>query len=234
VRILVVSDDVLDAERMLRQLSSEGHTCVHVRSGSEALAAALKDDPDLLVCDLEMSDVPPLSVVRAIKAQAPHLPVIAIADWPAEWRAICDAAGISCILRKPIELDSLREQISLVVKSRTALRVLLVDPDSIHRIRVTKNLGALGCEVKSFDSAASCFEAVAGGTSAGLVVADADIPGLTELIAWCRGAHVPIFAFSADSGGAHAERMIRAGVALMLSKPVDCSALLTQARFLAG
>ena len=79
MKILVVDDDPEIADLVKTVLSDGGHDVADVASGSAALQASIMHEYDLLICDLMLPDLEGTEIVRALKAQAPHLPVV---DYP--------------------------------------------------------------------------------------------------------------------------------------------------------
>jgi len=69
-RILVVDDEIDLLELVRYNLVKEGYDVVCVGSGEEALKAARKDPPDLIVLDLMLPTVDGLEVCRRLKAEA--------------------------------------------------------------------------------------------------------------------------------------------------------------------
>jgi two-component system phosphate regulon response regulator PhoB len=69
-RILVVDDEADLLELVRYNLMKEGYDVACVASGEEALKAARKDPPDLIVLDLMLPTVDGLEVCRRLKAEA--------------------------------------------------------------------------------------------------------------------------------------------------------------------
>lgn len=79
--ILVVDDEPANLA-LLRQILAPDYTLVFARCGEEALAAAAKHHPDLILLDIQMPDMDGYTVCRRIKghAQTEHIPVIFVTD----------------------------------------------------------------------------------------------------------------------------------------------------------
>jgi two-component system alkaline phosphatase synthesis response regulator PhoP len=77
-RILVVEDDRDIAELVAHYLERAGHAATIVSSGPEALAAARRDRPDLLILDRMLPGLDGLEVCRTLRAdrQTSDLPII--------------------------------------------------------------------------------------------------------------------------------------------------------------
>ncbi|MCK5687649.1 response regulator, partial [Myxococcota bacterium] len=153
MKVLIVEDDPGTCQMLETVLATAGHSCRIVTSGSAAIMAALTEEHDLLICDMGLPDLPGSEIIRAIKAQSPRLPVVAIGDDSADvWEQQVLDAGGSCYLPRPVHEEDLRMEVNMVEKARLQLNIVLVDPDAIHRIWVGKTLESLGCQVQSFDT----------------------------------------------------------------------------------
>lgn len=235
MRVLVVDDDPEILRFLARLLGADGHEVETRARGADALTASLLRDFDLLLCDLMLPDLEGIEVVRAIKSQSPQLPVIVISALDKDvWEQPCLDAGAACYLQKPIRIGELRREVRLVKEARANLRVALVDPDAIHRTRVLKALEQLGCDVRAFDGVEAALEALSSEPlPLSLLLVDAAEPEALRALAFARERQIASFVFGQVSSDEE-ERLMRAGAALLLPKPVDCDALIVQARFLAA
>lgn len=233
MKVLVVDDNADIATMVATVLTKDGHDVSKACSGSEALSAALLSEYDLLLCDLMLPDLEGTEIIRAIKAQSPRLPVVAMSALDSDrWREACAEAGASCLLQKPIDLKRLRFEVSLVQKARLSLAIALVDPDAIHRIRMQKTLSALGCAVGAFSSTTPAQQHIELGHAIGLIVIDAEAEGAAAFVRWGKQQDILSFVFSGQANANSEDQMLRSGAAFLLRKPVDMDTLLTQAGFL--
>ena len=233
VNILLVDDDVGVGKAIGELLQSEGHVVTLATLGSQALQLTLARDFDLMLCDVMLPDFPGLEVIRAVKAQAPQLPVIVLTGVDAaQWQRACEDAGAALFLAKPIAPADILREVALVQMARLNLRVVLVDTDPIHRTRLTKTLVAIGCTIDAFGSAAAANLSHQPTDQPSLWVVDAADPDILGLVEARRRDQVPVFAFGGPSPGQE-EQLMRAGVALFLAKPIDIDSFLTQASFMA-
>ncbi|HYG60181.1 MAG TPA: response regulator [Symbiobacteriaceae bacterium] len=117
-RILVAEDD-LDIARLVQfQLQFNGFQVTHAPDGSEALKAARKDPPDLILVDWMMPVMDGLQTVKALKGdpELKHIPVILMTaraqghDIEAGMRA-----GAAAYLVKPFPLEQLVSTIAEVL-----------------------------------------------------------------------------------------------------------------------
>ena len=75
MRILIAEDDQVLADGLLRTLRSAGAAVDHVASGSEADAALLLQNFDLLILDLGLPQMSGLEVLRRLRGRGSHTPV---------------------------------------------------------------------------------------------------------------------------------------------------------------
>src|SRR5215203_6944812 len=68
--ILVVDDNPLNLQLVIRTLDGSGHRILAARSGAAAVDVARKTRPDLILLDVMMPDMSGFEVCRALKADA--------------------------------------------------------------------------------------------------------------------------------------------------------------------
>jgi CheY-like chemotaxis protein len=104
VKILLVedSDDIRDAFTGL--LRAEGAYVVPVATGGAAVAAALREDFDVLLTDYGLPDVPGDFLIRQVLAIVRRRPrVIVITGYGEPYTTWARQAGAELVLIKPIE-----------------------------------------------------------------------------------------------------------------------------------
>lgn len=82
-KILVIDDDVRMRRLVTRVLASGGYAVQEARNGSEGVAAATREQPDLVVCDITMPEMNGHRVLQTLR-EAPataHLPFIFLTGW---------------------------------------------------------------------------------------------------------------------------------------------------------
>ena len=227
MKILVVDDDPAILNLCATALRAQGHEVQTCSAGNQALAAALMHVFDLALCDLNLPDVHGLEIVRAIKMQAPDLPVIVISALdPREWRLKSVEAGADHFIQKPLRLDVLRHEVKMAGLGKARLSVALYDPDDADRTRLEHALRHAGCEVRV---AADLDDVLLGKPDLTIVAAE---PGVESVVFQAGAERVHCFVL-VPRGTALDDRLLRMGASLMVEKPVDPEALLVQARFLA-
>lgn len=229
MRILVVDDDPAILNMLGEVLRKAGHEVAPCSRGEQAIHKALLADFELVLCDLNLPDVHGLDIIRAIKAQSPHVPILVLSALdPAEWEAQTKSAGAVRWLRKPLRLDDLRREVAMAERSLPRLYVLLFDDDEIHRNRVRNELVRRGSTAVHLTSADQLTEE----GRPGLVLIDAGHKDLDEVLAWATLHNVSAFVFHDLATIVDEDRVLRLGASLVLTKPVNVESLLVQSQWL--
>lgn len=110
---MVVEDSALVAGALRLLLEETGHRVSTAGSVAEAIAAAVRERPDVMLLDLTLPDGDGLEVLSAL-ARAGRSPVVSVAvtgHHADDVRDRCVAAGCTDILVKPIAAMALPGQI---------------------------------------------------------------------------------------------------------------------------
>lgn len=112
--ILVVEDNELNADMLLRRLQRKGYAARHARNGQEALDMIAVAPPDLVLMDLSLPVMDGYEAARHIKAGPyAHIPVIALtAHALVEDKAKALAAGCDDYDTKPVDFTRLQSKIN--------------------------------------------------------------------------------------------------------------------------
>jgi CheY-like chemotaxis protein len=120
--ILVVEDNTLASEVLVRRLSRRGHAVTSASNGLEGVTKAQAELPDIILMDMDMPIVDGWEATRLLKAGAATqtIPIIAITALSSdEDREKSIAAGCDAHEKKPVEIDRLLELMeSLMLKRR--------------------------------------------------------------------------------------------------------------------
>ena len=233
MKILVVDDDRFIGDYIAKALRDAGHDAVYLQSALKALAAVVEQPFDLMLCDLVMPGINGIQTIRSIRNRLPNLPVIVLSSLERRrWEARCRLAGAAWYLQKPVSVEDLIAEVSLVEASRVTLKIGVIDFDPEHRVRLVGELGALGCFVRSWSSLPEMVRDYPHGPAElTLLLVDTESPDVITALGWAREYHVPAVAFG-PPGAVQQEHMLRLGASLCVDKPVDGHGLLVQARFL--
>lgn len=115
LRILIVDDNVDNAESLSMLLRLNGHRTLAVYDGQSAIDAADQFRPDALLLDLGLPKLSGIDVCRRIRSQpwGRDMKIVAITGWgQQEDHRRSAEAGFDCHLVKPIEYEKLHAAIS--------------------------------------------------------------------------------------------------------------------------
>jgi len=122
LHILLAEDNVVNQRLTVWMLHKWGHSVVVTGNGTEALAALAHETFDLVLMDVQMSDLDGLATTAAIRAQehvtGAHMPIIALTAhaMPGD-RERCLAAGMDAYLSKPLQAQQLAQLIDSMVSA---------------------------------------------------------------------------------------------------------------------
>jgi len=106
--LLVVDDDEVLRERLVRAFRERGYEAVGVPDGDRALALAATDPPELAVVDLRMPGRPGLDVVRELLAIDPATQVVVLTGYGSIATAVeAIRLGAKHYLTKPADADEI-------------------------------------------------------------------------------------------------------------------------------
>jgi DNA-binding response OmpR family regulator len=238
MRVLVIEDDRVTLATCVAMIESMGHVAVACETGAAALAAVVKDDFEIALCDVQLPDIDGVFVIRALRAQLPSLCVIAVTAIDdashgfAHLHASLHEAGATVLLKKPLRMHRLHKELELVEASRAQVDVYLQLADPLERSRVTRALTLAGCRV--IDARRVPFEATTARLALLDAVGDAQEPMPQDahtLLRQCTDAGVValVVAPQADSD----DGWLRRGASMTLRAPLDVESIVAQARFIA-
>ena len=121
-RVLVVEDDPTISEVVVRYLEREGLVVEAVADGRDALDAAARVWPDLVVLDLMLPGIDGIEVCRRLKAdpQTRYIPVVMVTVRAGDRdRGQGAAAGADAYLTKPFHLSELQDIIDKLLPAQT-------------------------------------------------------------------------------------------------------------------
>jgi two-component system OmpR family response regulator len=117
INVLVVDDEPVLAEMVSMALRYEGWTITTAGDGAAAIATATQSRPDVVVLDVMLPDMTGLEVLRALRKQIPHLPVLLLtAKDSVEDRIAGLTAGGDDYVTKPFSIEE------VILRLRALLR----------------------------------------------------------------------------------------------------------------
>ncbi len=117
LRVLIIDDDRDTALSLKEAIEDLGDTASVGFDGREAVSLALSTEPDVLLLDLSLPDVPGVQVAEALrKARGPSaLKIIAVTGFGDEdARKQTAAAGFDLHLTKPVRFEVLESMLDLL------------------------------------------------------------------------------------------------------------------------
>ena len=119
-RLLLVEDNELNRDMLLRRLERRGFAVVIAVDGLEALAAAARERPDAILMDMSLPELDGWETTRRLKAdpETREIPVLALtAHAMAGDRERAMAAGCDGYETKPIEMDRLLAKLAALLEA---------------------------------------------------------------------------------------------------------------------
>jgi len=128
LRILVVEDDPLLAESLVRALQQQGYGVGHARRGQDADTALRTHHFDLLLLDIGLPDVDGFEVLRRLRARSDATPVLVVTAREAvDERVHGLDLGAYDYLTKPFSLSELEARVrALLRRAKPALAARIV------------------------------------------------------------------------------------------------------------
>lgn len=121
-RILVVEDNAANMKLVSLVLRNAGHIVLQAGDAKEALEAARRDTPDLILMDVQLPGMDGLSAARALKENGATcaIPVIALTAMAMQGDAErIRAAGCDGYIAKPIRYRNLLQQLASILAGPT-------------------------------------------------------------------------------------------------------------------
>jgi DNA-binding response OmpR family regulator len=142
-RVLVVEDEDEIASPLVRTLQREGYAVDQAATGRDAIAAAIRDQPDVVILDLGLPDMDGLEVCRSLRAAEYAGAVLMVTARSRELdRVVGLDAGADDYLAKPFGLAELLARVRALLRrtpvrggARDVDRMLTVDVEA-HRVSV--------------------------------------------------------------------------------------------------
>ena len=234
--ILVVEDDEDTYELYSEVLAAAGYSVIGANNGVEAVTAAIRDLPDLVVMDVALPGRNGLEAARLIKAdqRSRHIPILALSGFVQNcFVQLAHEVGCNSFLSKPCPLAQLLKEVDRLLSSRTQPRrgVLIVEDDQEIRDVMQAILGDEGFSVSTAANGREALDHLhAASTYPGLILLDLMMPVMDgwQLRSALRNeptlSTIPIVVLTAVRP---AEDYVHSlDVSAFLTKPIDMPALL--------
>jgi FixJ family two-component response regulator len=117
-RILIVDGDLSMRRLLWRAIERAGFQAATVGSGEEALTLARLDMFDLLLIDLQLPDLSGLDLVRTLRQELPHVPLMLVSGVLTVGIAVeAMKLGVLDVLSKPVRVERLVDAVRVTVQS---------------------------------------------------------------------------------------------------------------------
>jgi signal transduction histidine kinase len=145
-RMLIVDDESLNREMLIRRLQREGCHPAGARTGQEALELLRREKFDVILLDMQMPGMNGIEVLQVLKsdAQFRHLPVVmlsALTDVDRVARSI--ELGAEDYLPKPINAVLLRARLGACLEKKRFRDHELAQAEELLRASKLQSIGAL-------------------------------------------------------------------------------------------
>ena len=115
-RILIIDDSAVMRNLMSDFLSDAGHLVDLAEDGDVGLRKALENDYDICICDMHMPKLNGYDVLTAIMPEKPNMHLVFTDSLPDHLSQKVQEAGDFVALRKPFELEQLRQILDEMLK----------------------------------------------------------------------------------------------------------------------
>src|SRR5262245_5131117 len=117
MEILIVEDDPVIGKSLQKGLTEARHDCVWVKDGSRGLERARSQQFDAIVLDLMLPGLPGLEVLRQVRQEGIHTPVVLLTALGTVAERVAGLnAGADDYLVKPFALTELLARIEAVCR----------------------------------------------------------------------------------------------------------------------
>jgi DNA-binding response OmpR family regulator len=132
-RVLVVDDESDFIQLLKYNLENQGFDILTASDGVQALNAARRELPDVVLIDLMLPDIDGFSVCEILRSQpsTSKVPIIVVSALDGEYvRSRGIQAGVSCCFKKPVDMKVLGESIRANYEQRMeSIRLELSEDD---------------------------------------------------------------------------------------------------------
>jgi diguanylate cyclase (GGDEF)-like protein/PAS domain S-box-containing protein len=241
-RILIIEDNATNMELMVYLLRAFGYTPLSASDGEAGVAAAQRELPDLIICDVHLPKLDGYGVVAALKAdeRVRHIPALAVTALAMVGdREKLLEAGFDGYIGKPIEPDTFVAQIESFLQGAVSspskndmATILIVDDHVLNREFLMTLLSYGGHRLLEAANGAEGLKMVLA-EKPDLVISDILMPNMdgyefvTRMHAHAETADVPVIFYTATYREREAVAVAQScGVRWVLPKPSDPEVIL--------
>jgi CheY-like chemotaxis protein len=115
-KILIIDDSKIIRDLLSDLLRDLGHEVKTAGDGQDGALLALNEYFDVCICDLHIPKKNGYQVFREVKSSRPSLPFILTDSLPDHLSEQAISAGAAYCLKKPFDLDQLRDVLNEILK----------------------------------------------------------------------------------------------------------------------
>ncbi|MBW2622222.1 MAG: response regulator, partial [Deltaproteobacteria bacterium] len=119
LRILVVEDEPLIRQILIRYLEADNHSVEIAINGREGLEKFLTGYFDLIITDRAMPEMSGDQMASAIKKEWPDKPILMITGFGDIMEARGESVDVDLVINKPFTLSDIREAVGKVIHDKT-------------------------------------------------------------------------------------------------------------------
>lgn len=229
-KVLIVDDDKEFCASMMDILEAKGYEVKSENSGEAAIAKAKEEPFDVILMDIKMQGMNGVEAFKQIKKISPRTVVIMVTAYSVEdliKEAL--AEGAFGVLRKPLDIDKLIEQIGLA-KERGML-ILVTDDDPATRETFKDVLEAKGYKVSTVATGEEAIE-LSRERPSDILFMDMKLPALNGLETYLAIKEINPRAIAVIITGYYEEmkdlvdKALEKGAYTYLAKPLDMNKVL--------
>ncbi|OGP74182.1 MAG: hypothetical protein A2V86_13695 [Deltaproteobacteria bacterium RBG_16_49_23] len=118
-RILIVDDEVVICNILVRRLTKEGYACTAAHNGKEALNHFYKNAFSLIISDIKMPEMTGIELLQRVKAIDPKMKMIMVTAYPEIDMAVnAMRLGAYDFIIKPADLDLIVMSVKKALESK--------------------------------------------------------------------------------------------------------------------
>jgi len=186
IKLLVVDDEPGMCDILKKMFSPKGYEVLTATSGQDALSIIKKDNPELVLLDINMQGLNGLEVLRRIKAVSPKTKVVmvSISDDP-DTKEKARVLGADGFVKKPFTTSHLEDVVILKVsemsKEKEPAKILIADDEEGIRDSLKKFLKErFECAVSEAANGKEALDLLRAGKF-DLVFLDIKMPGISGM-----------------------------------------------------
>jgi CheY-like chemotaxis protein len=161
-RVLVVDDEPSNVELIVRRLSGNGYETLTASNGHDAIAVAIKEQPDLILMDIMMPGLDGWQATKLLKGdpKTANIPVVFVTarDRPEDVAAGFEAGGMMYV-NKPVEPVELFARVRNAIYMKRLQDDLRKKNEDLQRLEGSRQelIGMLGHDIRNLANSVVAF-----------------------------------------------------------------------------